>query len=63
MYIEMTGEKQKILVDGKISFYAIELSIFIDAYLQKRRLEAEISLKFTESILLRLKAKAKVPSS
>ncbi|KAJ5683368.1 hypothetical protein N7462_006533 [Penicillium macrosclerotiorum] len=63
MDIEMTGEKQKIFVDGKISFHAIELSIIIDAYLQKRRLEAEISLKFTESIMLRLKAKAEVPSS
>ncbi|KAE8421243.1 hypothetical protein BDV36DRAFT_305117 [Aspergillus pseudocaelatus] len=60
MDIEMTGEKQKVLVDGVISFHAFELSILIDAYLQDKRLEADISIKFTEHILLCLKAKASV---
>lgn len=61
--IEMTDERRKILVDGKISFHALELSIFIDACLEDRRLEADILLKFTESILLHLKANADIPNS
>jgi hypothetical protein len=63
MDIEMTGEKQRILVDGRITFYALDLSIFIDAYIQERRLEAEVLLNFTESIALHLKAKAEIPST
>lgn len=60
MDIEMTGDKQKVLVDGRISFHALELSVLIDAYLQEKRLEADISIKFTEHILLHLKANASV---
>lgn len=60
MDIEMTDQKQKILVDGLIRYHALELKVLIDADLQKRHLEADISLKFTESIAFLLKAKAVV---
>ena len=60
MDIEMTDRKQKIFVDGLIRYCALELKVMIDADLQERHLEADISLKFTESIALLLKAKAVV---
>jgi len=63
MDIEMTKDKQKILVDGMIRFHAFELSIFVDAYLQEKRLDADISIQFTEQILLHLKAKTNVSGS
>ncbi|KAF7627398.1 hypothetical protein AFLA_002779 [Aspergillus flavus NRRL3357] len=63
MGIELTGDRQKVLIDGMIRFHALELSIFIDADVQERRLDADITLKFTESIMLHLKANARVPDS
>jgi hypothetical protein len=61
MSIEMSSEKQKILVDGRIGYCGFELSIFIDAHLQEKRLEADVLIQFTENILVHLKAKATVP--
>lgn len=63
MDIEMTEETQRIFIDGMIRFYDFELSIFIDANLQEKRLDADISVKFTENILLHLKAKTTVSDS
>jgi hypothetical protein len=63
MDIEMTGEKQRIFVGGRITFQAFDLGIFIDAHLQEKRLDADISVQFTEHILFHLKMKANVPDS
>ncbi|KNG89245.1 hypothetical protein ANOM_002147 [Aspergillus nomiae NRRL 13137] len=61
--IEMTGDKQKVLIDGAIHFDDFKLSILIDAYLAEKRLEADVSIQFTEHILLHLKANTIVPDS
>lgn len=63
MEVEMTDDKQKVFVDGMIRFYAYELKVFLYAHVQKRILEADISVQFTEHIAFMLKANASVPDS
>ena len=63
MEVEMTDDKQKVFVDGMIRFHAYELNVFLNAHVQKRTLEADISVQFTEHIAFMLKANASVPDS
>lgn len=54
MDIEMTKDVQKIFIDGMIKYYEFELKVFIDADLQRRYLKADVSVKFTDSLAIRL---------
>lgn len=63
MEVEMTDDKQKVFVDGMIRFHAYEQKVFLNAHVQKRTLEADISVQFTEHIAFMLKANASVPDS
>ena len=63
MEVEMTDDKQKVFVDGMIRFYAYELKVFLNAHVQNRTLEADISVQFTEHIAFMLQANASVPDS
>lgn len=60
MEIEMTSETQRIFIDGMIRYYDFELKILIDADIQKRHFYADVSIKFTDSLSIALKAVAKV---
>ncbi|KAE8131103.1 hypothetical protein BDV38DRAFT_289020 [Aspergillus pseudotamarii] len=59
--VEMTKTKQSILVDGMIRYQDFHASIFIDADMQERRLDANIDIKFIEQLSFKLKAKVRVP--
>lgn len=59
--VEMTKEKQKILIDGMISYHDIQAKILVDANTQERRLDADIYIKFIEHLSFQLNAKVEVP--
>ncbi|KAK2754427.1 hypothetical protein FQN54_007071 [Arachnomyces sp. PD_36] len=59
--VEMTGETQKISIDGRIRYCDLELKMLIDADLQKRHLDADVTIHFTEVLAFELLAQAGVP--
>ena len=63
MQVEMTDDKQKVFVDGMIRFHAYEQKVFPNTHVQKRTLEADISVQLTEHIALMLKANVSDPDS
>ncbi|KAF5603308.1 hypothetical protein FPCIR_1504 [Fusarium pseudocircinatum] len=56
MDIEMTKERQKLFIDGRIRYYSLEISVFLDLDIQKQYLNLDVKIKLTESLLLSLKA-------
>lgn len=58
--IEITTEKQRIFIEVMILFYDSILKILIDADLQKKHFHAHVYIKFTDSLLIDLKAVAQV---
>lgn len=63
MEIEMTSQTQKVFIDGMIKYYDFELKILIDANLQEKRFNADVSVKFSELLSIALKAVAKVDNT
>jgi len=63
MEVTMTKETQKILIDGMIRFHALHLKMYIDADVQERRLDADVSIQFLEQLSFKMKAKARIPES
>ena len=63
MDITMTKETQKILIDGMIRFHAVHLKMYIDADVQERRLDADVSIQFLEQLSFKMKAKATIPEN
>lgn len=61
--ITMTKETQKILIDGMIRFHALHLKMYIDADVQERRLDADVSIQFLEQLSFKMKAKARIPET
>ncbi|KAE8165389.1 hypothetical protein BDV40DRAFT_297418 [Aspergillus tamarii] len=59
--VEMTKTKQSILVDGMIQYHDFHASIFINADMQERRLDANIDIQFIEQLSFKLKAQVRVP--
>ncbi|PCD24647.1 hypothetical protein AU210_013764 [Fusarium oxysporum f. sp. radicis-cucumerinum] len=56
MDIEMTKDRQKLFIDGRIRYYSLEISVFLDLDIQEQYLKVDIKIKLTESLLLSLKA-------
>ncbi|KAF5965410.1 hypothetical protein FCOIX_12975 [Fusarium coicis] len=56
MDIEMTKDRQKLFIDGRIKYYSLEISVFIDLDIQQQYLKLDVKIKLTESLLLSLKA-------
>ncbi|KAL7758434.1 hypothetical protein ACKLNR_010861 [Fusarium oxysporum f. sp. zingiberi] len=56
MDIEMTKDRQKLFIDGRIRYYSLEISVFFDLDIQEQYLKVDIKIKLTESLLLSLKA-------
>ncbi|KAF4485672.1 hypothetical protein FAGAP_11478 [Fusarium agapanthi] len=56
MDIKMTKDRQKLLIDGRIRYYSLEISVFLDLDIQKQYLKLDVKIKLTESLLLSLKA-------
>lgn len=63
MDITMTKETQKILIDGMIRFHDLHLKMYIDADVQERRLDADVSIQFLEELSFQMKAKARIPET
>lgn len=63
MDITMTKETQKILIDGMIRFHALHLKMYIDADVQERRLDADVSIQFLEQLSFKMKAHAEIPEN
>lgn len=61
--ISMTKETQKILIDGMIRFHSLHLKMYIDADVQERRLDADVSIQFLEQLSFKMKAKARIPET
>ncbi|KAE8153299.1 hypothetical protein BDV25DRAFT_137055 [Aspergillus avenaceus] len=60
--VEMTKDTQIVSIDGMIRYYDFELKIFLDANLQKRHLDADVSIKFTDAFSFQLIANIDVPN-
>ncbi|ENH72169.1 hypothetical protein FOC1_g10006542 [Fusarium oxysporum f. sp. cubense race 1] len=56
MDIEMTKDRQKLFIDGRIRYHSLEISVFLDLDIQEQYLKVDIKIKLTESLLLSLKA-------
>ncbi|KAF5592299.1 uncharacterized protein FSUBG_10192 [Fusarium subglutinans] len=56
MDIEMTKDRQKLFIDGRIRYYSLEISVFLDLDVQAQYLKLDVKIKLTESLLLSLKA-------
>ncbi|KAG5813370.1 hypothetical protein H9Q74_003275 [Fusarium xylarioides] len=56
MDIEMTKDRQKLFIDGRIKYYSLEISVFVDLDIQQQYLKLDVNIKLTESLLLSLKA-------
>ncbi|KAF5723494.1 hypothetical protein FMUND_1818 [Fusarium mundagurra] len=56
MDIEMTKDRQKLFIDGRIRYYSLEISVFLDLDIQQQYLKLDVKIKLTESLLLSLKA-------
>ncbi|KAM5385760.1 hypothetical protein ACJA88_001910 [Fusarium oxysporum] len=56
MDIEMTKDRQKLFIGGRIRYYSLEISVFLDLDIQEQYLKVDIKIKLTESLLLSLKA-------
>ncbi|KAF5568814.1 hypothetical protein FPHYL_2621 [Fusarium phyllophilum] len=56
MDIEMTKDRQKLFIDGRIRYYGLEISVFLDLDIQQQYLKLDVKIKLTESLLLSLKA-------
>ncbi|KAF5230728.1 hypothetical protein FANTH_13720 [Fusarium anthophilum] len=56
MDIQMTKDRQKLFIDGRIIYYSLEISVFLDLDIQKQYLKLDVKIKLTESLLLSLKA-------
>ncbi|KAF5684634.1 hypothetical protein FDENT_6639 [Fusarium denticulatum] len=56
MDIEMTKNRQKLFIDGRIRYYSLEISVFLDLDIQAQYLKLDVKIKLTESLLLSLKA-------
>ncbi|KAI0887862.1 uncharacterized protein GGS22DRAFT_197773 [Annulohypoxylon maeteangense] len=55
LHIEATKRTHKILIDGIIRFYGIELQVYINVYLEQRLLEFDIRIKLTEALIFSVK--------
>jgi DNA anti-recombination protein RmuC len=55
MDIEMIKGRQKLLIDGWIKYYSLEISVFVDPDIQQQYLKLDVKIKLTESLLLSLK--------
>ncbi|KAL3247338.1 hypothetical protein ABHI18_012444 [Aspergillus niger] len=58
--VEVTELTQKLLVDGIIRFYDIELQVYINANMQERFLELSIRIKLTDALVFTLHGEARV---
>ncbi|KAF5965774.1 hypothetical protein FBULB1_12034 [Fusarium bulbicola] len=56
MDIEMAKDRQKLFIDGRIRYYSLEISVFLDLDIQAQYLKLDVKIKLTESLLLSLKA-------
>lgn len=61
--IEVTMITQKVLIDGIMRFYDIELQVYINADLQRKLLEFAICIKLTDALIFTLQGDAKVNES
>lgn len=60
MDIEITKDKQKVFIDGMVRYYDFEMSIFLNLDIQEQQLEADIKVKFTDTLYIALKASSTV---
>ncbi|VTT59074.1 unnamed protein product [Fusarium fujikuroi] len=56
MDIEMTKDRQKLFIDGRIRYSSLEISVFLDLDIQEQYLKLDVKINLTESLLLSLKA-------
>lgn len=63
MDIEMTSERQKIFIDGKITYYDLEFKMLINADLQRRLLFVDVSINLMDALSFALQARLEVPES
>lgn len=56
MDIELTNEKQKVFIDGKISYHDLLISILIGVDIEQRRLKADVTIRFMKKLSIKLKA-------
>ncbi|KAM0514405.1 hypothetical protein ACHAPE_006698 [Trichoderma viride] len=61
--IEVLKDTQKVLIDGIIRCYDIELQVYINANLQTRQFEADILVKLADVLSFALKAKVEAKDS
>lgn len=58
--VEMTKTKQAVLIDGIVRYHDIELKMLIDASLQERHFEADMSIRLAASLSCQLVAEVQV---
>ncbi|KAH7310920.1 hypothetical protein B0I35DRAFT_439890 [Stachybotrys elegans] len=61
--IEVLKDTQKVLIDGILRYYDIELQVYINANLQTRQFEADILVKLADVLSFALKAKIEAKDS
>ncbi|KAF4993560.1 hypothetical protein FGRMN_6419 [Fusarium graminum] len=59
MDIELTKGKQKVFIDGRLSYHDLLISILLDVDVEKRQFKADVTIKFLEKLSIKLKANVK----